>query len=157
MGCVTAVAIVPFRVDHAEAYYQLNRLWLDEHALYESADEPYLVDPLGTIVNPGGAVFVAEHQGSVVGTAAVAPYGTDTMELLKLTVEPGMRGSGLGRRLVEACMAHARSDGARRLVLVSNSKLQAALRLYERMGFVHAPLPPDVPYATADVFMTLDL
>ena len=107
MGCVTAVAIVPFRVDHAEAYYQLNRLWLDEHALYESADEPYLVDPLGTIVNPGGAVFVAEHQGSVVGTAAVAPYGTDTMELLKLTVEPGMRGSGLDQVRGNAAVCYA--------------------------------------------------
>jgi len=43
------------------------------------------------------------------------------------------------------------------VVLVSSSRLQAALRLYERMGFVPAPLPADVPYATADVFMERSL
>jgi ribosomal protein S18 acetylase RimI-like enzyme len=44
-----------------------------------------------------------------------------------------------------------------RVVLVSNSRLGPAIRLYEGMGFQHRPLPADVPYATADVYMELDL
>ncbi len=47
--------------------------------------------------------------------------------------------------------------GARKMVLVSSSRLGAALRLYETLGFRHVP-PPDQPaYATADVYMELEL
>ena len=42
-------------------------------------------------------------------------------------------------------------------VLVSNSRLEAALRLYEQRGFRYAPLPATMPYATADVYMELEL
>jgi hypothetical protein len=35
--------------------------------------------------------------------------------------------------------------------------LTTALRLYEKMGFVHMPLPASLPYATADVYMELEL
>lgn len=148
---------MPFRDDHAEAFYRLNRSWLDAHDLYEPADEPTLADPRGTVIDEGGAVFIAERDGVVIGTAAVAPYAPGEVELVKVTVAESARGSGLGRRLVDVCIAQARLMGARRLVLVSSSRLTSALRLYERMGFAHGPLPPNVPYETADVFMTLDL
>ncbi len=140
----------------AAAFYALNRAWLDEHALYEPADEPYLADPLGSVVDAGGEVYVAIDAEAVVGTAAIAPHGDD-WELLKVTVAGHARGRGLGRRLVEHCINRARARGATRLMLVSSSKLQAALRLYERLGFTHVPLPADVPYATADICMRLDL
>lgn len=151
------IRIVPFRREHGEAFYRLNRAWLDAHGLYEPADEVQLADPQGAVIDEGGAVFIAERGGAVIGTAAVAPYGPGAVELLKVTVAETARGAGLGRRLVDVCIAHARRMGATRLVLVSSSRLQSALRLYGRMGFTHGPLPPGVPYATADVFMWLEL
>ncbi|MDQ6633806.1 MAG: MarR family transcriptional regulator, partial [Gemmatimonadota bacterium] len=51
--------IVPFRPEHARAWYALNRAWLDEHLLYEPADERQLVDPVSTILDAGGAIFIA--------------------------------------------------------------------------------------------------
>ena len=87
----------------------------------------------------------------------MAPHGPDEVELVKLTVSESARGSGLGRRLVERCIEHARQTSARRMVLVSSTKLGAALRLYESLGFAHRPMPATVPYATADVFMELEL
>jgi hypothetical protein len=59
--------------------------------------------------------------------------------------------------LVEACLGLARRRGISRMVLVSSSRLGAALTLYESVGFRRRPLPPDVPYATADVYMEIDL
>ncbi len=152
------VKIVPFQPAHAEAFYRLNRAWLDAHALYEAADEVQLADPQGAVIDAGGAVFIAERDGEVVGTAAVAPHAPGEVELLKVTVADAMRGSGLGRRLVEVCIAQATTViGAHTMMLVSSSRLQAALRLYERMGFTHRPLPSPLPYETADVCMELRL
>ncbi|MFL5606172.1 MAG: GNAT family N-acetyltransferase, partial [Gemmatimonadaceae bacterium] len=67
------------------------------------------------------------------------------------------RGAGLGRRLADSCLAHARMLGAARVVLVSSSLLGPALKLYESMGFEQRQMPEGVPYATADVYMVLDL
>jgi putative acetyltransferase len=151
------VEIVPFRAEHGAAFYELNRAWLDEYDLYEAADEAQLADPVGTIIAPGGALFIALRGDEVVGTAAVVPHGVGEVELAKLTVSERARGLGLGRRLAEHCMEHARRSSAQRVVLVSSSKLGAALRLYESLGFVHQPPPAVLSYASADVFMQREL
>ena len=156
-GHRTDVDIVPFRAEHGAAFYALNRVWLDEHGLYEPPDEVQLADPVGAIIAPGGAVFVAVRDGEVVGTAAVVPHGAGEVELAKLTVSESARGLGLGRRLAEHCLEHARQASMQRVVLVSSTKLGAALRLYESLGFVHQPPPAVSPYATADVFMEREL
>jgi ribosomal protein S18 acetylase RimI-like enzyme len=149
--------IVVFRDEHGAAFYTLNRAWLDEHGLYESPDEAQLTDPESTILALGGVIYVALEGTTVIGTAALIPHGPDEMELVKLAVHPSARGRGIARRLTETCLAHARRKGTRRVVLVSSTRLRAALRLYESVGFVHRPLPATVPYQTADVYMELEL
>lgn len=149
--------IEPFRSEHAQAFDALNRAWLLEHGLLEPPDERQLADPWGEIIGPGGQIFVAVRQHEVVGTCAVIPHGLGVLELAKLAVAPAAQGQGLGRRLVEACLAYANRRHMRRIVLVSNSRLGTALHLYETVGFQHRPLPADVQYATADVYMELDL
>lgn len=138
-------------------FYRLNRAWLDAHGLYEPADEVQLAGPQGAVIDEGGAVFIAERAGRVVGTAALVPHGPGEVELLKVTVAEELRGTGLGRRLVEACIARARAMDAHTMMLVSSSRLQPALRLYERMGFTPRPLPSPLPYETADICMELRL
>ena len=151
------VLIEAYRPEDQRGFAALNRDWLIEYGLLEPRDEHQLADPLGQIVVPGGQIFVARRGGEVVGTSAVLPHGDGVFELLKLAVTPSAQGLGLGRRLVEACLEYARERGAQRLVLLSNSQLEAALRLYESLGFQRAPLPTDIIYVTADVYMELDL
>jgi len=151
------IVIDTFRPADQEAFAELNRAWLTEYGLLEAPDERQLVNPVQEIIGPGGQIFLARRNGEVVGTCAVLPHEADVLELVKLAVAPGAQGLGLGRRLVEACLAFARDRGARRVVLLSNSRLGAALRLYESLGFQRLPLPPDAAYLTADVYMELDL
>ncbi len=157
MPATPDVLIDTFHPDDQPAFEALNRAWLEEHGLIEDPDERQLRDPIGQIVAPGGQIFVARRRGEVIGTCAVMPHGQDVLELVKLTVAPDAQGLGLGRRLVETCLAFAGQRRARRLVLLSSSKLDTALHLYERLGFRRAPIPSDALYLTADVYMELDL
>lgn len=149
--------IEPFRPEHAQAFDALNRAWLVGHNLLEPPDEEQLGDPWRHILAPGGQIFVAACEGVVLGTCAIVPLPDGTCELAKLAVSPEARGQGIGRHLVEACLACARQKGIPRVVLLSNSQLKSAIRLYEGLGFQHRPLPADSHYLTADVYMELDL
>ena len=149
--------IVVFRPDLAPAFDRLNRVWLEQYFTVEPLDEEYLGDPEGHIVVPGGEVFFALEGDTVIGTCAAIRKGDDEFELAKLAVTPTAQGRGLGRRLVETVVRFAASRGARRVSLVSNSGLTAALRLYESLGFEHAPFPFAPPYVDADVYMVLVL
>ena len=125
--------------------------------MIEAADEPHLTQPVETIINPGGAILVAlNDDDEVIGTCAIAPHGVNEFELVKMAVAPEARGQGIGRQLIEAVLDIARQRGATRVDLLSSTKLQPAIRLYERAGFRHAPMTPTNPYKTADVYMVFD-
>ncbi len=53
-----------------------------------------------------------------------------------LIVAPEAKGQGLGRRLVDECLAFARQAGYRRISLWTNDLLEAALHIHEDVGFV---------------------
>lgn len=151
------VEIDIFRLEHARRFAELNREWLESYNLMEPAEEEQLADPQKHFLDCGGQIFVALHNGQVIGTCAVIPHGVGEVELAKLTVAPEFRGQGIARRLVERCIAYAREQGAHRVMLVSNSQLQAALRLYESLGFRYCPVPEARKYEVADVCMFLNL
>jgi DNA-binding MarR family transcriptional regulator/N-acetylglutamate synthase-like GNAT family acetyltransferase len=81
--------------------------------------------------------WVAELNDERVGCVFVVQNDTDpaAAQLRCLLVEPDARGHGIGRRLVDECIAFARSAGYRRIVLWTNDVLGAARRIYEATGF----------------------
>lgn len=93
--------------------------------------------------------LVAELDGAIVGSAALyapnaAAYGslaaaTAWPEVRLVAVAPSARGRGVARALVEACVDLARRAGAPAIGLHTSRSMRAAMRLYERMGFVRDP------------------
>lgn len=85
---------------------------------------------------PGGAFFVGVDGPTLLGTAGVMPVEPGVFELRKMYLAPEARGRGLGQRLFEACLSAAKARGATRLVLDTTEQMTAAIRFYERNGFV---------------------
>lgn len=151
------IEIISYRPYLQEAFERLNRQWLETHSLFEQADRECLQDPEGHVLATGGQIFFAIDHGNVVGTCAAICFPPTTVELAKLAVSPEARGRGIGRLLCDRVLQFAREAGATQVVLTSNTALGPAISLYESLGFQHGPLPPDVRYVTADVYMTLAL
>jgi ribosomal protein S18 acetylase RimI-like enzyme len=151
------VEIIPFRAEHSSRFAELNREWLTKYDLMERSDEEQLADPQAHFLADGGQIFVALNAGEVIGTCAAVPHGVDAFEIAKLAVAAEFRGQAIARRLVARCIAYVREQNVRRIVLVSNSQLQAALGLYESLGFRYCALPEVRAYRNADVYMELNL
>lgn len=149
------VEIARYRAEHAVRFEALNRAWLEEFGLMEDSDAAQIADPQRHFLDKGGEIFVALERGEVVGTCAAVPHGADEYEIAKLAVDPACRGQGIARLLVEHAMRYIRSTGVSRIILVSNSQLQPALRLYESLGFSYLPVPDVREYQTADIYMEL--
>ena len=79
--------------------------------------------------------WIAELDGESVGSVMVVRAEAETAKLRLLLVEPGARGLGLGRRLVEEAVHFARAVGYRRMTLWTQADLLAARGIYAATGF----------------------
>ncbi|HEX5768318.1 MAG TPA: GNAT family N-acetyltransferase, partial [Burkholderiales bacterium] len=86
--------------------------------------------------------WIAEMNGEPVGSVFVVKQSRTVAKLRLLIVEPKARGRGLGKRLVEECIAFARARGYRKLVLWTQSDLAAARKIYARTGFQRVKQQP---------------
>lgn len=115
-----------------------------------ATDEAYLAelrDVTGRAAVVPVLVAVDESSGKVLGTVTYVPgpgplaesEGADEAGIRMLAVVPEARGRGAGRRLVEACLERARTDGRRRVVLYTLPAMTAAHALYRDLGFERDP------------------
>ena len=144
--------IVEFEPAHAEAFRTLNEAWIEKYFALEAKDREVLGQPQLKIIDKGGRIFMALKDGAPVGCVALMKMADGGFEVAKMTVAETLRGSGLGRRLMQRCIDAGAEAGATRLYLETSSHRAPALALYRAMGFRDLP-PTDTPYVRADVFM----
>ena len=149
--------VVPYREDFRSAFEQLNRAWIESYFVLEDADRAVFADPAGAILGPGGQIFFVVEGDTVLGTCAVLRHSPTECEIAKMAVAPAARGRGLGDLLMEAAVDFARQIGARRVIIVSNTVLASALRLYRKHGFVEVPLESDERYHRANIRLEREL
>jgi RimJ/RimL family protein N-acetyltransferase/SAM-dependent methyltransferase len=91
------------------------------------------------------ATFVAEEAGRLLGMATA--YRPDdepgTVWMFAMWVRPEHCGHGIGRALVEAVVAHARSLGAEVVMLRVTESNPVAIGVYASCGFIGTPDPPE--------------
>ncbi|MGW5052141.1 GNAT family N-acetyltransferase [Actinokineospora sp. NPDC004072] len=92
--------------------------------------------------DPNQVLVVAEADGAVVGTLqlTITP-GLSRLAARRATIEgvrvrADQRGAGLGQRLIEWAVEHARERGADLVQLTTDRARPDAHRFYERLGFV---------------------
>lgn len=125
-----------------------------------SPPEACHVLPATSLAQPSITFFSArDHDRLLLGVGALKALDAAEGEIKSMRTAPHATGRGVGRALLEAIVAEARQRGYHRLNLETGSTgaFAAALRLYERAGFV--PSAPFGNYRETDFtrFLTLAL
>ena len=81
-----------------------------------------------------GVVHVAESDGVIRGLVVLIPE-PDVMLLDNIAVDPAVRGTGLGRRLMVFAEDSARSAGYRSIRLYTHELMSENIALYGRVGY----------------------
>jgi ribosomal protein S18 acetylase RimI-like enzyme len=156
-GVESGPRVVPYRDEYRAAFDALNREWIEQYFTLEPADREILADPDGQIIELGGQVFFVVERGEILGTCAMLRHSDDEYEIAKMAVAAKARGRGFGDLLMDACIEFAREHDARRVIIVSNTVLEPAIRLYRKHGFVQVPLAGDARYRRANIRLEMEL
>lgn len=132
-----------FRVARRDDIEDVVRLYRQLHP-----EDPILLDGraravFGEILRSAGLhLFVLEHNGAVVATTylnvipnltrSASPYAV----IENVVVEESLRGTGLGRRIIDETLLAAWSAGCYKVMLLTGSRNPATHAFYKACGFM---------------------
>ena len=147
-----------YQPSYQSDFVRLNSEWIKTFFHLESSDRVVFTDPEGYILNKGGQIFfVVNEYGKPVGCCALMSHPEKGIyELAKMAVTPGYQGKGAGSLLGEAALAYARSNGYKKIFLEGNTKMDASIALYKKLGFRAVP-KRGASYKRCNIMMELYL
>jgi GNAT superfamily N-acetyltransferase len=130
--------ILEYTGDLAESFYQINAQWIETMFVLEEHDREVLKNPSEWIIDLGGVIlFVKSPVHGIVGACALMITGEGCFELTKMGVTESVRGQKAGEFLLAAILERARKMDVQKLYLLTNHICEAAIHLYEKLGFQH--------------------
>ncbi|HEY8895942.1 MAG TPA: helix-turn-helix domain-containing GNAT family N-acetyltransferase, partial [Niastella sp.] len=150
------VQIVDYKPDYQQAFRDLNEQWISKYFKMEAADHKALDNPQQNIIDKGGHILVALYNNEPVGVCALMKMDDPVYEyeLAKMAVSPKAQGKSIGWLLGKAIIEKARSLGAKKLYLESNTILEPAINLYHKLGFQKV-IGHATPYERCNIQMEL--
>jgi GNAT superfamily N-acetyltransferase len=130
------LSIIPYQPKYQPYFDRYNRAWIVKYFRVEPIDELVLSDPETHIITKGGEVWFAEIDGAILGTYALLARDDGNFEFSKLGVAPEAKGKRLGQRLLHHAYQRAKTRGAQKLIIYTNSSLINACKLYRDEGFI---------------------
>jgi len=148
------IEIVEFRKEHQPYFERFNRAWIEKQFWLEPIDLYVLQKPEEAIIAPGGAILMALYDGEVAGAVALKKVDDATFEFTKMAVDENFRRRGIAESLSRAALEKAKSLGASKVILYSQTQLVPALTMYRKLGFKDVPLEKGT-YERSDVKMEI--
>jgi len=154
----STIKIVDYKPEYRKAFKDLNEEWISKYFVMEKSDYRALDDPEDYILNKGGYILIVLCNGEPAGACALIKMEHDKYdyELAKMAISPKIQGKGLGYLLGKATIEKAKQAGAKHLYLESNTKLEPAINLYHKLGFVKVSGIIS-PYERCNIQMELEI
>lgn len=142
--------------EHLNDFIKLNKSWIEKYFELEDVDRKLFENPV-KVFNDGGFILTITEDGNVVGTCALFKDTQEKYELARMAVAESQQGRGIGKILMVEALDFARIRGMKKIFLVSNTKLKAAIGLYKKFGFETTFKGQHTYYKRGDIVMEKDI
>jgi len=124
-------------------------------------EDPELDNMFSTYNKARNAYFVLEEDGEILGGAGIAPLAGEhpsICELQKMYFSPATRGLGLGKQMMDSCLAFAKENNYSLCYLETLPYMKAAQKLYRKTGFDYIDGPMgNTGHTSCNVWLTKSL
>ncbi len=148
--------VISYEERFRSAFRALNLQWIEHYFQVEKKDLEQLDHPEECLAG-GGEIFFIIVNEKAIGTCAMYKTSATQFELAKMAVDPNFQGQGFGDLLMEHTEAWARARGAKEILILSNTLLGPAIRLYRKHGFEITHLGPHPDYQRCNIELRKDL
>jgi len=148
-------AVTPHQIALSRTLFQEYADWLGIDLSFQAFVAELSGLP-GPYAPPHGRLLLALASSEAAGCVALRPLEEGVCEMKRLFVRSRFRGQGIGKALAERIVAEARTIGYLTMRLDTLPSMQAAIRLYEILGFDRCAAYYETPLPDT-IFMTLKL
>lgn len=146
--------IVQYDKHYAQDFIALNTAWIVDLFGQLEKEDIETFQNIEEEISNGGMIYFAIEENKVMATCMVRNIDNGTWEICKLAANEKFKGKGAGNAVFEQCMKYAIEHGAKKLFMLSNSSLKAALHIYYKYGFKEIKLK-DYEYERGDIAFEL--
>ncbi|MDN4164461.1 GNAT family N-acetyltransferase [Cytophagales bacterium LB-30] len=147
--------LVNYQPQHQPYFERFNKDWIEKYFKLEPIDVQVLENPDEHILKPGGAILVAELENQPVGVVALKKLEEGIFEMTKMAVADRWQGRKFGQALGEGILEKAQEMKAQKVILYSQTNLNAAVNMYRKLGFQESRQIDGV-YARCNIKMEID-
>lgn len=106
---------------------------------------------------PHGIMRLATIEGTAVGCGTIQRLSAKDAEIKRVYISPAARGIGAGRRIMEQLVADCRTLGFQRILMDTGRLQEAAIALYDDMGFRRRGPYQEMPLEADDIMIYFEM
>ena len=146
--------ITEYNARYKDSFIKFNTDWIVDNFGYLEKEDIETFEKIDEELANGGMIYFAVENDIPLATCMAKPMDSNTWEICKLGSDKNRTHKGCGSAVFEAAMQWAIHHGAKRLFILSNSKLKPAIHIYKKFGFREIKLD-DYEYARGDIAFEL--
>lgn len=144
--------VIEYDPRYKQDFIDFNTAWIIEHFGFLEKEDLETFETIEQSLQDGAMIYFAidEDTQDAMATCMAKPMDGVTWELCKMGSNKTYNRRGAGNAVFEAAIQYAIDHGAKRLFMLSNSSLKAAMHMYETHGFHEIKLD-DYEYARGNI------
>lgn len=142
--------VIQFEEKYRQDFIDFNTDWIISNFGFLEEHDKETFEKIDEHLKAGAMIFFAVENNIALAACMAMPMEGETWELCKLSSNKNYPHKGAGSAVFEAAMNWSLNHGAKRLFILSNSKLKPALHIYEKYKFKEIKLE-NYEYARGDI------
>lgn len=142
--------IIQYDNRYKQDFIDLNTEWIISLFGFLEKEDLYTFQNIEEYISQGAMIHFAMENNEVMATCMTKKADNETWEICKLAANQKYKGQGAGNAVFKRSMEYAIAHGAKRLFILSNSRLAPALHIYMKNGFTEIKLN-DYEYKRGDI------